>query len=208
MNEIVRPLLHQTDPYTDFVAHDCDLRGWNNHTEHFNNLLGAGSRLVIEIGSWLGNSAIHLANAAPNAEIVCVDTWLGAREMWENHGDPERYQSLKLRNGYPSLYYDFLSNIVRAGKQEQATPMPMSSGVAFEFLQRNLLTQPDLIYIDGSHSYNDVWQDVTAALRLNPRVLCGDDFCDWQDVRLAVVDVLGEDNLEVLAGGFWVWRSK
>jgi hypothetical protein len=204
---MIRNLLHTTDPYAGFdhTQFPGEPLGWNDHSEEFAKLLGPDSRLIIEIGSWLGNSALHIASLAPSAEVVCIDTWLGAREMWENHGDASRYGTLKLINGYPSLYYYFLANVVRAGKQSQITPFPVSSGVGFEWLRRNA-PPPDLVYVDGSHNFNDVCSDIRDAMALNPKVICGDDFGDWQDVRDAVLAMIPD--VEVKQKGLWVKRFK
>lgn len=196
----VYPLIHDRDIYDGFNADafPSDLHGWNDHEDHFRRL-AANSRLIVEIGSWKGRSAISLCRAAPGAEVVCVDTWLGAQEMWVKHDDPERYGALRLNHGWPNLYYEFLANVVRAGMQSQITPMPMPSSIALRFLAQHGV-RPDLIYIDGSHAQEDVEQDIRLGALLNPRVICGDDFGTWPGVRAAVISGLPSVQSD---GDFW-----
>lgn len=197
----IRSLIHKSDPYRGFdaSAHPCEVRGWNNHSDMFAELAG-NAHLIVEVGSWLGASAIAMAAACPFAHIVCVDTWLGSIEMWRNQADPERYEALKIRNGYPQIYYDFLANVVRAGLQERITPFPVPSTIALKLI-REWGFRPDLIYVDGSHDEADVVADIQDALKLNPRVLCGDDYTTWTGVTNAVNRIL--PTAKKNSDGFW-----
>lgn len=198
---MIRHLIHATDPYLNFDAdaYPSEVHGWNDHSAMFAEL-AKDAKVVVEIGSWLGRSAIALSEACPNAEIICIDTWLGAAEMWTNHEDTERYQQLGLINGYPSIYYRFLANVVRAGRQGQITPMPMPASIGLRLLQ-NWSIRPDLIYIDGDHSVESVTEDIQNSLRLNPRVIAGDDLGFWPGVTSAVARLL--PNAKSNAAGFW-----
>ncbi|RYD62752.1 MAG: hypothetical protein EOP83_13820, partial [Verrucomicrobiaceae bacterium] len=127
----VRPRLHRTDPYKGFDASAWpdDASGWGSDSEAFGELIEElrPSR-IIEVGTWKGGSALNLASHLQrlnlDAEILCVDTWLGALEMWTDLDDPSRHGALGLRHGYPTLYYRFLANVCRAGHQDRITPPP------------------------------------------------------------------------------------
>lgn len=198
---MIRHLIHATDPYLGFDPHQwpSEVHGWNDHSTMFSEL-AKDAKVVVEIGSWLGRSAIALAEACPNAEIICIDTWLGAAEMWTNHADKERYEALGLVHGYPSIYYRFLANVVRAGRQSQITPMPMPASIGLRLLGK-WSVRPDLIYIDGDHAVESVTEDIQNSLRLNPRVLAGDDLGFWPGVTSAVARLL--PNAKSNADGFW-----
>lgn len=140
-----------------------------------------------------GRSLIERSHAmsdcsGPMPELVCVDTWLGATEFYDSFEDPTRYQSLNLWNGYPQVYYQFLTNVRRRGFHEVVTPFPQSSVNAMRFLAKKDV-KFDLIYIDGSHEYDDVYQDIEYAWPLlrDGGILIGDDYCEhWIGVMQAV----------------------
>ena len=190
--------LYDHDIYRDFHPLAKDLHGWQDHSAHFHRL-AAGAKLIVEIGTWKGRSALALCDAAPGAEVVCVDTWLGAGEMWEDHTDATRYGSLALKHGFPCLYYQFLSNVVRHGRESQITPMPMPSTIALRLLAKWNI-RPDLVFIDGSHDYEDVATDIRLAKALNPGVICGDDWGLWEGVTRAATEA-GAHGEE---GNFWI----
>lgn len=181
----------------DHSSYALDLQGWNSNipipTEW-------NADLVVEVGTWKGGSAIKWAERFPSAEIVCIDTWTGAPEMWIDRKDPTRHQSLKIKNGFPTLYWQFLANVAKCGKQN-ITPVPLPSEVALEVLRR-LKVSPDIIYLDGSHEYHSVHRDITQALLLKPKIICGDDFGNrcWPGVERAVREFFPHPNVN---GPFW-----
>jgi len=205
MNRTVYPLFHRGDIYAGFdtAAHPPHLHGWNDHEQAFRRI-GGDAKIVVEIGTWLGKSALEWCRAAPNAEIVCIDTWLGAAEMWVNHDDPERYQQLRHVHGYPSLYNTFLANIISAGRQSQVTPIPLPSSIALRLLQHHGV-KPDIVYIDGSHEFEDVSQDIISAGKLFPRFICGDDYGLWDGVTTAVNYYFPRAEK---IGAFWCYEFK
>lgn len=201
----VRNLIHKTDPYLGFSPnYDSEVRGWNcRHPKLAELIREIKPSLIVEVGSWMGGSALWMAEHT-SAEIVCIDTWTGAREMWTNTNDPDRYGALKHENGYPTIYRDFLSNVVKAGKQDQITPFPVPSSVGLPALL-DLGVKPDLIYIDGDHSFNSVRMDIGLSTPLWPTVICGDDFYSWPQVGEAVKKSL--PTYKVDEHGFW-WFSR
>lgn len=200
----IRPLLHGVDPYDGFdpAPWPDDVAGWGSQSPAFGELIEAirPSR-VIEIGTWKGGSALtmanHLERLGLDCEILCVDTWLGALEMWTDITDPLRHGSLRLRHGYPTLYYTFLANVVRAGRQNRITPFPVPSLTAAQWCALHGVLA-DLIYLDGSHEEEDVYQDLLTWWDIvRPGgVLVGDDW-GWDGVRLAVQRFAAENHLAV-----------
>jgi len=74
-------------------------------------------------------------------------------------------------------------------------------------LQYLLLNQvkPDLIYIDGSHEYNDVYNDIMVSMLFYEYVIiCGDDV-NWPGVRAALSKIQKEENISSIYenGSFW-----
>lgn len=197
----VRPLIHAVDPYSDLSLDDYqpDVKGWGSEHEIFATLLSEiEARDILEIGSWKGASAIHMARlqqqfGRTDTEIVCVDTWLGALEFWTDHWDTERYLALDLCWGYPAVYYKFLRNVAALGFAPVITPFPITSAIAARFFKHHELSF-DVIYVDGSHDYEDVSADINAYWPLvRPGgLMFGDDYCPkWPGVMLAVDDFAG-----------------
>ena len=59
---------------------------------------------------------------------------------------------LKIVNGFPRLYYQFMSNVIHAGYSDMITPLPLT-GIAGAKLFEHYNISPDIIYIDGDHEY-------------------------------------------------------
>ena len=188
----IRPLLHRRDPYAgfDFQRFPDDPAGWGSDSPAFAELVAeVRPHRVVEVGTWKGGSALTIARALDaaglDAEVVCVDTWLGALEMWTDLDDPTRHGALELAHGFPSVYYRFLANVCHAGQQHRITPFPVPSLTAAQWFALHGL-QTDLIYLDASHEEEDVYQDLVAWWDiLRPGgTLAGDDWA-WDGVRLA-----------------------
>lgn len=186
--------LHAVNPYEKFStkAHPVDVHGWGSDAPIFAELIArVRPELIVEVGTWKGASAIHMTDCCKQLDldtrIVCVDTWLGAIEFWDDQADEERYQSLRLWHGYPQVYYTFLANVVRAGHQDTIIPFPQTSLIAARWLARAGV-QADLIYLDASHDYDDVLVDMRAywPLLRPVGVLFGDDRNTFLDVDRAL----------------------
>lgn len=210
--------LHQVNPYVDFPLADWPARveGWNSTDAIFRELIQElNPQLIVEVGTWLGASALHMAGELARrqrnnaARIVCVDTWLGALEFWTKLDDPERHQMLRLRHGYPSVYYQFLANVIHAGAQNVIIPFPQTSLIAARWFAAKRV-RPDLIYLDASHEEADVKADMAAWFEvLRPGgVLLGDDYSGaWPGVRAAVDDWPGLLHPVRFHGEKWVIRK-
>lgn len=203
---MIRDLLFTKDPYENFPVRESEVNGWNSRHPKLAELIHETQpNTILELGSWLGASALYMAEST-DAEIVCVDTWTGAEEMWKAKDDPTRYLALKIEHGYPTIYRDFMSNVIKAGKQHQITPCPLPTGVALRFF-KSMNVKPDLIYVDADHAYESVKQDIEASLLLKPKVICGDDFLYWSGVQRAVNDLLPYREFDPAGSGFW-WVSR
>jgi predicted O-methyltransferase YrrM len=183
--------LHEKSPYEGFDHSKIklDLQGWGSEDQVFEALIKAVKpKVIVEVGSWKGASAIHMAKLCTAlglpTKIICVDTWLGSAE---HHIYKKWRKDLKFSYGYPQLYFTFLSNVIKCACQNRIIPLPATSGVAFEVLKKKGI-RPDLIYIDASHSYAAVLNDLRMYWELlsDNGVLFGDDYLQWGDVTRAV----------------------
>ncbi len=210
-------LFHRTNPYDGFPIKKYDLKvqGWNYEHDTFDRLITEiRPRLIFEVGTWLGGSALRMAGLARDAgldtRVICVDTWLGSQEFWDYQTDPGRYESLECRNGYPQVYCQFLANVIKSGYTDSIIPLPITSLIGARLLANRGL-QADLIYIDASHDYEDVLADLKAYYPLvrSGGVMFGDDFVEcWPGVIQAVNEFF--DGIGAKAetdGGFWVFRK-
>ena len=196
--------VHGRDIYEHFNHHAYpeDRSGWGGASPAFETLIGrTRPELVIEVGTWKGASALTMAEAMARSgidgRILCVDTWLGALEFWSNQDDTQRFGALECVHGYPSVYFRFLANVRHAGQEERIIPFPLPSSTAALWLLRTDL-RADLIYLDGSHEEEDVYQDLTDYHSLlKPKgILFGDDW-GWSGVRAAVERFAAAEGLRI-----------
>ena len=196
--------IHGCDVYRDF---DCrrypfDLAGWGGESPAFAELVRqVRPRLIIEVGTWKGASAVSMAKAAASeglaTKILCIDTWLGALEFRMDHNDPERFRALECRHGYPQVYFRFLANVCHTGHQDRIVPFPLDSASAAWWLMSHGV-KADLVYIDASHEEEAVYQDLLDYRELLAAggKIFGDDW-DWASVRAAVSAFAEEHKLSV-----------
>jgi predicted O-methyltransferase YrrM len=211
----VRSLLFERDPYVGLEQlRPEDMQGWGSDHAVFRRVLSeVRPSLIVEVGSWKGASAIHMADLVKElglpAEIVCIDTWLGNWQHWTRKSGPGSRDDLRLMNGFPMLYFQFLSNVVHRKADGIITPFPITS-IAAVNLFRNYRLAPEVIYIDGDHEYESVILDLRAWLPLLAPggVLIGDDF-GWPGVRRAAEEVVSEGKWAAeIDGNKFVMRAR
>jgi hypothetical protein len=200
---MVRDKLFKISPYTgfDLTLHPADLQGWGSDSPLLIDAIRSlRPRLICEVGSWKGRSAINMARAIKelglDTEIVCVDTWLGSPEHWLTRDDPNFYDSLRIAHGIPLLYYTFLSNVIANHCADIITPFPTTSENAAVVFQK-LGIRFDMVYVDAAHEYDSVMRDVRFYYDLlsDPGLLIGDDYIYWGDLTRAVDDFVKGNNL-------------
>lgn len=185
----MKPLRSQIfghDPYEgfDLSLAEPDLQGWGSEHPLFDFVIETlKPSLLVEVGTWKGASAIYMADkclkAGLDSEIICVDTWLGAASSL-THGvsksQSDRFESLKMKNGWPMLYFTFMRNVIESGRQDIITPLAQTSDNAAKIL-KFYGVQADVIYVDAAHQAGPVYRDLLTYWRLlRPGgVLIGDD---------------------------------
>ncbi len=153
------------------------------------------TRLVVELGSWLGLSTRFIADRAPQATVVAVDHW---------QGSPEHHRRPELAQLIGSLYENFLASCWEY--RHRVIPLRMNTRDGLRELARHGI-QPDVVFIDADHTYAAVKADIEQVRELFPEArVVGDDW-NWEGVRRAVTEVAEQQNVEVEAHGV-AWRFR
>lgn len=193
-----------------------DLQGWNGNSPFFHRVIDEKKpTTIIEVGTWKGQSAINMANHCKktnlNTKIFCVDTWLGAIEFWTSARHTSD-RNLLLKNGYPQIYYQFLSNVVHCGLQDYIRPVPMPSVTAAQYFSYFKISA-EVIYIDASHEKGDVYRDIETYWPLLKKggIMIGDDMNrkSWPGVTHDVHQFVNRNKLklEIPHNKYWLIRK-
>jgi SAM-dependent methyltransferase len=131
--------------------------------------------LIIEVGSFVGESAIHMAKLIKaqrrNCAILCVDTWYAGYDHWLG-----AREKIRMRFGRPDFYEKFIGNVIAHGCEDTIVPFAMDSIGAARVIKWLGLV-PSLVYCDASHEEGDVLRDMNAYWELLPSgggLLCDD----------------------------------
>lgn len=150
---------------------------------------------ILEIGSYLGASALTWARAIDTLTgkpgfVTCVDTWSGGHldpEFLKSH-EPLAEEMVRYLAGSDTAYRIFQNNIVTA---PTSVPIRHHRGSSADIVPHLDAATFHVVYVDGSHRYEDVALDVQnadRALRANG-FICGDDLelqlheCDADNAR-------------------------
>ncbi|XP_051123456.1 uncharacterized protein LOC127246241 [Andrographis paniculata] len=216
---ILDRVFNGSSPWQDFPpAHVAPLlrprriRGWGSNGAVFENLIReVRPRVIIEVGTFLGASALHMVSVARNlglrdTQIVCVDDFRG----WP--GFQEKFKELKMVNGDVLLMQQFMQNVAGLKATEQVVMMPFSTSSALVKLCEWGVFG-DLVEVDAGHDFHAAWSDINAAYKILKRpggVIFGHDYftsADSGGVRRAVHLFARLNHLRVeVDGQHWVIR--
>lgn len=183
-----------------------DLQGWSTDEIIFEELIvETKPKIIVEVGSWKGWSAIHMASLLKkhglvDSKIICIDTWLGWNslvQIAELHQPTGIDINIPSKNGYSLLYQQFLSNVIHTKNQKYILPLPMTSFDGVKYIKHSMSRLPiDLIYIDGCHDFFECYHDIKNYFQVLKKdgIMFGDDYCnDFKEVMLAF-DTFCHDN--------------
>jgi hypothetical protein len=136
---------------------------------------GVGGKTIkaLEVGSYEGGSAVTISHAIGEkyklGAVTCIDPW---KPYLEGHGGVGTQMDSELASG--AVFERFKRNITHA---HEKAPISYYVGTLREVLPLISKQKFDLIFIDGAHSYEPVFEDLRLAAPLLRKggILCGDD---------------------------------
>ena len=181
-----------------------NVHGWLQECNKkvLDNFLSIETTTIIELGSWLGQSAIYMAEIAPNANIYCVDHLFASENSelaleYSKKYCPQIYKDMGENDDFYGL---FLANVNKYADRIYAIPRFTLKGL-LELREMNI--NPDLIYIDADHSFQAVKDDIEACKTLFPNAqIVGDDW-NMASVKMAVRDIVDRDKIRNIENCWW-----
>ena len=138
-------------------------------------------KTVIEIGCFLGKSTSFFASRG--CHIHSIDTFKGSEDI---------NKSSEVVNRLPVMLEQFLFNIEATGISDRVN---VYRGTSEEIAKMYPNLVADMVFIDGSHVYEDVKNDINLWKDRGIKIICGDDFTEVHPgVVKAVNELLPEAN--------------
>jgi len=150
-----------------------NIEGWMLEEEV--NWLYETSKLmsnVVEIGSWKGRST-HALLSGCNGAVYAVDHFKGADVGADNTNEQAKFED---------IHSIFLQNV---GHFHNLVLLKMSSEEASKLFTDKYF---DMVFIDGTHAYDVVMNDIKLWYPKTKRVVCGHDYGSPCGVKQAVDD--------------------
>jgi hypothetical protein len=172
-------MMPEPDPASTVVG--MHLWGWVQPSE-LEWLADHASRMrsVVEIGSFKGRSSFAIASACPGT-VYCIDPWEDATPEYDGT-DAWTYWQANVGSQF--------TNVVpirgRSPGAGSAVPDPV-----------------DMVWIDGSHDYENVVADIRYWNTRAQVLLCGHDYLTFPGVQQAVDELFG--NTAYVPSGTWIW---
>jgi len=174
------------------------MHGWfgnGNKTVLTQKLSDPNLKIVVELGSWYGMSATHIAQNMPkDCILICVDRWDNQfiKEMWARRKQNYR-KHVPFIDQHP-LYNTFLVNMWEY--RHKLLPIRGDTLLGLRKISE-LGIKPDLVYIDAGHEYQTVKNELELINSLFPTAkICGDDW-NWATVQRAVREHAQKHNISV-----------
>ncbi|KAJ7547037.1 hypothetical protein O6H91_08G066100 [Diphasiastrum complanatum] len=153
------------------------IKGWGSKDKVFDDLLKeVRPQLIVELGTFLGASAIHMANISQSMKlqtlILCIDDFRG----WP--GFRHTFKDIHQEHGQAMLYHQFLQNVIATNLTHTILPVPFSTTSAIAKLC-DLGIQADMIEVDAAHDFHSAWADINwawALLRPGVGIMFGHDY--------------------------------
>jgi hypothetical protein len=154
------------------------------------------SPVIVELGSYMGESSLIFAEEFPNGKIFCIDSWEGG---FDNKDSCSSADYNDVENQF-DLRMGLVNNITKI--------KGLSTSVGFEC---------DLVYIDACHKYECVKNDILHWYPFVTKIISGHDyyedinFCERhphiKGVKIAVEEMLGLPNKKYNDGSWLIIKK-
>lgn len=148
--------------------------------------LGYIPKFGVEVGSFIGSSAIILGNMVKreNGVLLCVDTFCGDINMWLMDNFASTMNKL---DGNPKLYHLFMSNMMKNNLDNTVIPLRVSSIVGARML-KVLKYEIDFVYVDSAHEAGETFTELMLYHDLLKKngIIFGDDYYGFPAVKYDV----------------------
>ena len=173
--QCLRPLLRRKR----FMMRDSDM-GRDSLIKLVESLPGGSSMVMIEVGSYRGESAQIFLGTNRFSRIYCIDPW----KMYYDANDGAAFTDMAV------VEQDFDQ---RVGGDDRVVKV---KGTIDTFLEQYPDVKIDFAYVDGCHTYEAVKHDLQRILSTcPPRVAVGGhDYADspWEGVKRAIQECVGD----------------
>lgn len=153
-------------------------------------------KTYIELGVWKGDNIDYISKNCPSLKLCLgVDSYCA-----------EDYKGLKTPVSQKELNEAHREAIAKT-KPFVVIFVSRISEASLGIRDKSL----DIVFIDGSHDYKSVKQDIILWLPKIRKggILCGHDYCDfYSDVKEAVDETLGIKNIEIKDFKLWFYHVK
>lgn len=134
--------------------------------------------VMVEVGSYAGESAEAFVSAGKVKTIYCVDPWLPGYDKKDIASDTDFNM---VESAFDEVQSRHIDTIVKF------------KGVLKDFAVQHPNLRPDLIYIDACHTYEACKEDISTALSMSPKFVSGHDYVKgWSGVMKAVDEMFGK----------------
>lgn len=151
--------------------------GLDKLIEYFPN-----NSVMIEIGSYAGESAKIFLDSGKIKKIYCIDPWLNG------YDDADEASHITPMAEIEEQFDSRLKNYTQVEK------VKLKSADAVLMFDENSI---DVVYIDGSHQYEEVKRDISLYLSKVKvdGLIAGHDYGSWANVTKAVNEIFGKPHL-------------
>jgi len=151
---------------------------------------------IVEIGSYMGESAEVFAQEFPRATIYCVDPWLG---------------------GFDDLDTASRADFSTVEEQFDLRTKKYPNIIKVKNFSKDVVIKTDVVYIDGCHKYECVIEDIKHWLPQTKSIVTGHDYYEDDNflkihphvagVKKAVNELLGTPD-SLYSDGSWLKKIK